>query len=232
MKNSLFFTTVCLLVLGSSFLFAQGDREGEEVIQQKETNQMTSIDTSNLTDGLYAVMETSKGEILLQLEMEKTPMTVSNFVGLAEGTITNTKGKGPYYDGLTFHRVIDDFMIQGGCPLGTGTGGPGYNFPDEFDATLRHEGPGILSMANAGPGTNGSQFFITHVATPWLDDKHTVFGRVLEGMDVVNAVKQGDTLNKVNIIRRGAEAEAFQPNGASFKEGGKSPDGRGFSFHQ
>jgi len=216
MKHSLFFSTVCLLLLGSAVLFAQGNREGEGVIQPKETKQMTSIDTSNLTDGLYAVMETTRGEILLQLEMEKAPMTVSNFVGLAEGTIANTKGKGPYYDGLTFHRVIDDFMIQGGCPLGTGTGGPGYNFPDEFDPSLRHEGPGVLSMANAGPGTNGSQFFITHVATPWLDDKHTVFGRVLEGQDVVNAIKQGDTLKQIQIVRRGTEAEAFQPDGASF----------------
>ena len=169
-----------------------------------------------LNDGLYAEMITSKGTILLELEYKKTPMTVTNFVGLAEGTIKNSKGDGPYYDGLTFHRVIDDFMIQGGCPLGTGTGDPGYKFPDEFDPSLRHSGPGILSMANSGPGTNGSQFFITHVATDWLDDKHTVFGHVVEGQDVVNAIKQGDKIEKINIIRQGADAEAFKADQESF----------------
>lgn len=216
MKRSLFITIFSLFFLGNTLLFAGGSQETEGTDGQKETEKMASIDTANLSEGLYALMETSKGEILLQLEMEKTPMTVSNFVGLAEGKIKNTKGDGPYYDGLTFHRVIDDFMVQGGCPQGTGTGGPGYNFPDEFDPTLRHEGPGVLSMANAGPGTNGSQFFITHVPTPWLDDKHTVFGHVVEGQEVVDVIKQGDTLEKVNIIRRGDEAEAFQPDGASF----------------
>ncbi len=138
-------------------------------------------------------------------------MTVANFVGLAQGTIKNTaKAEGtPYYDGLKFHRVIPNFMIQGGCPLGTGTGDPGYKFPDEFDASLKHTGPGILSMANAGPGTNGSQFFITHVKTDWLDGKHTVFGNVVEGMDVVNKIVGNDTLNHLIILRKGKEAEAF-----------------------
>ncbi|MBI9101677.1 MAG: peptidylprolyl isomerase [Spirochaetales bacterium] len=170
-----------------------------------------------LANGLYANMKTSRGDILLELEFEKTPMTVSNFVGLAEGTIENTKGDGPFYDGLVFHRVIDDFMIQGGCPLGQGTGDPGYKFPDEFDKSLRHDTPGIFSMANSGPGTNGSQFFITHVPTPWLDDKHTVFGHVIQGQDIVDAVKQGDKIEKVEIIRVGEAAEAFKPDTASFK---------------
>ena len=125
-------------------------------------------------DGMFAVMETNKGTIVLELFFKKTPLTVCNFVGLAEGALDAAKGK-PYYDGLIFHRVIKDFMIQGGDPLGKGTGGPGYRFPDEFDPSLTHDGPGVLSMANSGPGTNGSQFFITHVPTPWLDGKHTVF---------------------------------------------------------
>jgi cyclophilin family peptidyl-prolyl cis-trans isomerase len=162
-----------------------------------------------LKDGLYAEIDSSKGTILINLEFEKTPLTVSNFVGLAEGALGNVKGKDGFYDGLAFHRVINDFMVQGGCPMGTGTGGPGYSFPDEFDSTLRHSGPGILAMANSGPGTNGSQFFITHVATPWLDDKHTVFGSVCDGMDVVNGIVQGDKINTIKIIRKGNKAEKF-----------------------
>lgn len=162
-------------------------------------------------DGMYAKFETSKGDIYTVLEFKKTPMTVGNFVGLAEGQIKNkSKSEGQhYYDGLKFHRVIPNFMIQGGCPLGTGTGDPGYKFADEFDASLKHAGPGILSMANAGPGTNGSQFFITHVETPWLDNKHTVFGHVVKGQDVVDKIVGSDMLNKLIILRKGAEAEAF-----------------------
>ncbi|WPY99337.1 peptidylprolyl isomerase [Christiangramia sp. OXR-203] len=164
-----------------------------------------------MNDGLYAKFHTSKGEILAELEFQKTPGTVGNFVGLAEGKIENDpKDKGvPYYDGLKFHRVIPDFMIQGGDPQGTGAGGPGYNFDDEIHADLRHDAPGKLSMANAGPGTNGSQFFITHVETPWLDGKHTVFGSVVEGQDVVNEIQQNDTIEKLEIVRVGAEAEGF-----------------------
>ena len=169
-------------------------------------------------DGMYAHIATTQGDILLWLEYEKTPMTVCNFVGLCEGSIENEhadEGE-PYYDGLMFHRVIPNFMIQGGCPLGTGTGGPGYRFPDEIDDSLRHDGPGILSMANAGPGTNGSQFFITHVETPWLDGKHTVFGHVVEGMDVVNGINQGDKIESIKIIRKGDKAKAFKADNESF----------------
>jgi peptidylprolyl isomerase len=160
-------------------------------------------------------MDTTRGLIVLKLEYAKTPLTVSNFVALAEGKMDAANGK-PFYDGLKFHRVISDFMIQGGDPLGNGTGGPGYRFRDEFDPGLRHDGPGVLSMANSGPNTNGSQFFITHTATPWLDGKHSVFGRVVRGQDVVDAVRQGDTINSVKIVRNGEAARAFQPNQASF----------------
>lgn len=141
---------------------------------------------------MQATITTSKGDIRLSLFAEKTPLTVANFVNLAR------RG---FFDGLNFHRVIGDFMIQGGCPLGTGTGSPGYRFEDEFDTTLRHDQPGRLSMANSGPGTNGSQFFITHVATPHLDDKHSIFGEVVDAndQDVVNAVAQGDVIESIAI---------------------------------
>ena len=164
-----------------------------------------------MNNGLYAKFNTSKGSILVNLEYEKTPGTVGNFVALAEGNLENSaKPQGtPYYDGLNFHRVIADFMIQGGCPQGTGTGSPGYSFDDEFHPELKHDGPGVLSMANSGPASNGSQFFITHVATPWLDNKHTVFGNVVEGQDVVDAVAQGDKIESLEIIRVGEDAENF-----------------------
>lgn len=169
-----------------------------------------------MQDGLYAKFSTTKGEILLTLSFDKTPGTVANFVGLAEGSKKNDeKAAGePYYNGLNFHRVIPDFMIQGGCPQGSGMGGPGYQFDDEFHPELRHDKPGVLSMANAGPGTNGSQFFITHTATPWLDDKHTVFGHVIEGQDVVDSIAQGDKVDALEIIRVGTAAEAFDATAA------------------
>jgi len=167
------------------------------------------MEKSKLADGMYAVMHTTKGDITLRLEFKKTPMTVANFIGLAEGSL-NINGKNtPFYNGLNFHRVIENFMVQGGCPKGTGTGGPGYTFPDEFDDSLKHTTPGKLSMANSGPGTNGSQFFITHVPTPWLDGKHSIFGEVLEGQDIVNSIAQGDKITTIEIIRKGSEAEAF-----------------------
>lgn len=164
-----------------------------------------------MQDGLYAKFNTTKGSILVNLEYKKTPGTVGNFVGLAEGNMENQaipQGK-PYYNGLKFHRVIPDFMIQGGDPQGSGAGGPGYQFDDEIHPDLKHDGPGVLSMANAGPGTNGSQFFITHIETAWLDGKHTVFGKVVEGQDVVNAVAQGDVIESLEIVRVGADAESF-----------------------
>lgn len=166
-------------------------------------------------DGVFAIMETSKGSIALELYYKETPLTVTNFVGLAEGTLDATDGM-PFYDGLNFHRVINNFMIQGGDPNGNGTGGPGYKFVDEIVDSLTHNGPGVLSMANSGPNTNGSQFFITHVETPWLDGKHTVFGRVLAGQEVVDSVEQGDKIEKVTIIRQGTEAEAFTANQEDF----------------
>jgi len=162
-----------------------------------------------MENGIYAKFNTAKGSILVKLTHDLTPGTVGNFVALAEGNMENKiKPQGvKFYDGLKFHRVIPDFMIQGGCPLGTGTGDPGYKFDDEFHQDLRHDAPGVLSMANSGPGSNGSQFFITHIATPWLDDKHTVFGNVIEGQDVVDAIAQGDVLESVEIIRVGEEAK-------------------------
>lgn len=164
-----------------------------------------------MENGIYAKFNTDKGVIVVKLTHDKTPGTVGNFVALAEGKLENkVKPQGqPYYDGLSFHRVIPDFMIQGGCPLGTGTGDAGYKFDDEFHPELKHDGPGVLSMANAGPGTNGSQFFITHVATPWLDNNHTVFGHVVEGQEVVDAIAQGDKIQSLEILRVGDEAQKW-----------------------
>lgn len=198
--------------------------EVQEDIKTKSTNKMTEEKSkkaekpNGLNDGLYAEMTTNRGKIVLKLEMEKTPLTVANFVALAEGDMPNSaKPKGvPYYDGLTFHRVISlnngdqqDFMIQGGDPAGNGSGGPGYQFKDEFHPSLRHNKPGILSMANAGPRTNGSQFFITLVPTNWLDNRHTIFGEVISGMNVVEQTLQGDVIESVKIKRIGEKAKNF-----------------------
>ncbi|MFC1706910.1 peptidylprolyl isomerase [Planctomycetota bacterium] len=187
-----------------------------------------AIDEATAKDGVYAVFETTLGTIVTRLHYEKVPVTVGNFVGLAEGTReftdpkTGKKVKRPFYDGLIFHRVIKGFMIQGGDPLGVGRGGPGYKFMDEFDKSLRHDGPGVLSMANAGPGTNGSQFFITHAATPHLDDRHSVFGKVVCGQEVVDQMAaqpmdpqnrsrpmKNIVMNHVRIVRTGKRAKGF-----------------------
>jgi cyclophilin family peptidyl-prolyl cis-trans isomerase len=185
----------------------------------------TTAAETKLADGVYAEFQTSKGKIVCQLEYEKTPLTAANFVGLAEGTknystdgSTPKKQDKPFYDGLNFHRVIASFMIQGGCPQGRGTGGPGYKFKDECRDDLKHSGPGILSMANAGPGSNGSQFFITHVATPHLDGRHTVFGRVVEGQDVVNRIAIGDKIITLKIVRVGEKAKAYKGDQADFEK--------------
>lgn len=174
--------------------------------------------TENLPAGLYAQVYTSKGLIVGKLEYQKAPLTVANFVGLAEGTKKHNRAESKkFYDGLTFHRVISDFMIQGGDPAGNGTGGPGYQFEDEFDASLKHDRPGVFSMANAGPGTNGSQFFITHVPTPHLNNRHSVFGQVVSGQEVVNAIRNGDNIDSIRIVRVGAAARAFKSDEAAFQ---------------
>ena len=163
-------------------------------------------------EGLYVELQTNKGNIVCQMHFDKVPMTVANFVGLADGSIPNSAKplKTPYFDGIKFHRVVPNFVIQGGDPAGNGQGGPGYSFKDEFHPALKHDSAGVLSMANAGPATNGSQFFITHKDTPWLDNKHSVFGRVIQGMDVVNAIAQGDVIQRVFVIRVGKAAKKFK----------------------
>ena len=185
-------------------------------------NQINSTET--LDNGVFAKMETNRGTILLRLYYKRVPYTVANFVGLAEGNRewkdpkTGENKKNTFYDGLKFHRVIKDFMIQGGDPLGSGRGGPGYKFADEFNPNLIHDRPGILSMANSGPNTNGSQFFITHVPTPWLDGKHSVFGEVVEGMDVVNSIVQNDQIQSVNVLRKGSDAKKFDATKFDYKD--------------
>lgn len=196
---------LCLIALCAGISFAQPAKKTAKPAAKTAA-------ATNSTDGIFAEFETSKGKIVIKLEYQKVPVTVANFVSLAEGTNTfvkdeKLKGK-PFFNGLKFHRVISDFMIQGGDPQGNGSGGPGYAFKDEF-TDLKHDKGGILSMANSGPKTNGSQFFITHKATPWLDGKHTVFGSLVSGMDVVNAIQQDDLINKVTITRKGAEAKKF-----------------------
>jgi peptidylprolyl isomerase len=172
----------------------------------------------DLENGLYAELETGKGTILIELAYEEAPTTVTNFVGLAEGTIDSNQPAGePFYDGLTFHRVVEDFVIQTGDPKGDGTGGPGYQFPNEIDTSLSHGAPGVVSMANSGPDTNGSQFFITRQAAPWLDGNYSIFGEVVEGQDVVDSIEEGDTLETVTIIRKGEDAQNFETDQAAFE---------------
>lgn len=183
---------------------------------------MDNIEALKGREGVFAVMDTAKGQIVLELYYKDTPLTVTNFVGLAEGTLNAAKGK-PFYDGLNFHRVISkangdgqDFMIQGGDPEGTGRGGPGYRFADEIVDKYKFTKPGLLAMANAGPGTNGSQFFITIVPTEWLNGNHTIFGEVLAGQDVVNNMKTGDKIKSVKIIRQGDDAKKFTAKQSDF----------------
>ena len=178
---------------------------------------MAACTVQSLPDGLYAQISTNRGAMVCRLDFEKAPMTVSNFVGLAEGKLKTGRPAGTrFYDGLTFHRVVRDFMIQGGDPKGDGTGGPGYEFPNETRPDLMHDGPGMLSMANSGPDTNGSQFFITHKATPWLDGAYSVFGRVVKGQQVVDSIQQGDRMKSVKIIRVGRAAKDFAVTQAGF----------------
>jgi peptidyl-prolyl cis-trans isomerase A (cyclophilin A) len=200
--NSIFRYFILAIVLASSgAAFSQKSKK-------------VKINTKGWEPGIYANMITDKGTIVLKLEHEKAPMTVANFVGLAEGkfkpfdTIHIEK---PFFDGLKFHRVIANFMIQGGDPKGTGMGDPGYKFFDEFDNDLIHDGPGVLSMANSGPNTNGSQFFITHKDTPWLNKKHSVFGRVTQGQDVVDKIEQNDVIQQVIILRVGKQFKKYNP---------------------
>jgi len=173
----------------------------------------SSIASGPLADGLYAEITMTKGKIIIKLEYEKVPLTVANFVGLVEGTIPNNfkKDGEAFYDGRNFWRVIADGMIQGGCPEDNGFGNPGYKFKDEFNKNLAHDKAGTVSMANSGKNTNGSQFFITHRAIPSLDYVHTVFGYVVEGMDVVNGVVQGDVMTTITIKRVGEKAKTFDP---------------------
>ncbi len=199
-----------LLLVMTSLAFSQSTKKPFPVKKPTSVPAKKALAKPN-TDGIFAEIETTKGKIIIQLEFQKTPVTVANFISLAEGTNTivkaELKGK-PFYNGLKFHRVINQFMIQGGDPLGNGSGDPGYKFKDEF-TDLKHDKPGVLSMANSGPKTNGSQFFITHVPTNWLDGKHTVFGHVTTGMDVVNKIVQDDVIIKVTIVRKGVLANKF-----------------------
>lgn len=215
MKTKLLFITTLMTTLG---LFA--NETDKKVVAQAVIPTPTPEEKERVPNkpGLYAMIDTAKGKIVSKLYYQKTPMTVANFVGLAEGTIKNTAKKTgePYFDGLIFHRVVPGFVIQGGCPHGTGRGNPGYKFPNEIDPTLKHDAAGILSMANAGPGTNGSQFFITLAPTPHLNGRHSVFGTVVEGQNIVNSIEKGDEIKSVKICRIGKKAKAFKSDQDAF----------------
>ena len=219
MKRHGMLFVIMLAVIGLIFGCKQTTQTDQKM--QADSRGKTPEKELQLNEGLFAKIITPKGTITVELEFEKTPLTVVNFVGLAEGTKdfkpVKDRTSGPFYDGLTFHRVIANFMIQGGDPLGNGTGGPGYKFPDEFVTGMTFTGPGVLAMANAGPGTNGSQFFITHKATPHLNYKHTIFGHVVSGQDVVNSIRQGDIIEKIEIIRNGDKANNFAADQAAFE---------------
>ncbi|MBC7845203.1 MAG: peptidylprolyl isomerase [Flavobacterium sp.] len=213
---------ILLLFLGMLNLQAQTAKKPVTTKKPTATTKATTITkatttkatpkTAPATEGMFATIATNKGSIVVQLEYQKTPITVANFISLAEGKntfVTDEKLKGkPFYDGLKFHRVIPDFMIQGGDPLGSGSGGPGFSFKDEI-TDLKFDKGGILAMANSGPATNGSQFFITHKDTPWLTGAHTIFGHVVQGMNIVNLIAQNDVILKITITRKGTAAKAF-----------------------
>jgi peptidyl-prolyl cis-trans isomerase A (cyclophilin A) len=207
------FKVIVLLFLGMMNVYSQKAKKPIVAKKPMATSQIKKATPVASSEGIFAEFTTTKGKIVVQLEYQKAPITVANFVSLIEGTntfVTDAKLKGkPYYDGLKFHRVIKDFMIQGGDPAGNGSGGAGYNFKDEFIPELKFDKGGILAMANSGPATNSSQFFITHKETPWLDGKHTIFGHVTSGMEVVNAIAQDDVMNKVTIVRKGTAAKSF-----------------------
>jgi peptidyl-prolyl cis-trans isomerase A (cyclophilin A) len=210
------------LLIAVSFGLISGCKSTTKTDQDMQTASSAMLPAGKIQsgDGLFARIITPKGIITLELWYEKTPLTVVNFVGLAEGSIdyTPVKGRtgGPFYDGLTFHRVVPNFVIQGGDPLGNGTGGPGYEFPDEIVPGLTFDEPGVLAMANAGPNTNGSQFFITLNATPQLNYKYSIFGHVVSGQNVVNEIRRGDTIEKIEIIRNGDGAKNFATDQAAF----------------
>jgi cyclophilin family peptidyl-prolyl cis-trans isomerase len=201
-----------LLFLGMLNIQAQTAKKPVATTKKPTTTAKTTPKTPAVIEGIFATIATNKGNIVVQLEYQKTPVTVANFISLAEGKntfVTDEKLKGkPFYDGLKFHRVIKDFMIQGGDPSGNGSGGCGYAFKDEF-TDLKFEKGGVLAMANSGPATNGSQFFITHKDTPWLNGKHTIFGHVTQGMEIVNLIAQDDVILKITITRKGTLAKAF-----------------------
>lgn len=202
MKKYLFL----VLIIGLSACSGEEMNVNESNSEQNENKNTVASEV----DHIYAIIHTSKGEIVCDLAFEHAPITVANFVGLSEGNLETpyNEGNKPYYDNLVFHRVIEKFMIQGGDPLGSGSGGPGYSFRDEI-TQLRHDRPGTLSMANSGPNTNGSQFFITHVPTPWLDGKHTVFGYVIRGQEIVDKIEMGDKILHIEIQREGPLANDF-----------------------